>query len=157
MFTKPPKRAPRYILIKSFFLVIGWSYPWSFTHVFKKIETTMRWDCMTKALRFLQITAEYQVGQFLKLKLKLKPLQGPNLAWDYLWAARLAQSVEHQTFNLRVMGSSPISGDFPFYEFSRLCFDFFWARKWLMYHMKYAKESAYIHTYMTLFYIEFSE
>ena len=25
-------------------------------------------------------------------------------------AARLAQSVEHQTFNLRVMGSSPISG-----------------------------------------------
>ena len=35
---------------------------------------------MTKALRFLQITAEYQVGQFLKLKLKLKPLQGPNLA-----------------------------------------------------------------------------
>ena len=24
--------------------------------------------------------------------------------------ARLAQSVEHQTFNLRVMGSSPISG-----------------------------------------------
>ena len=108
----------------------------------------MRWDCMTKALRFLQITAEYQVGQFLKLKLKLKPLQGPNLAWDCLWAARLAQSVEHQTFNLRVMGSSPISGDFPFYEFSRLCFDFFWARKWLMYHMKYAKESAYIHTYI---------
>ena len=27
-------------------------------------------------------------------------------------AARLAQSVEHQTFSLRVMGSSPISGDF---------------------------------------------
>ena len=25
--------------------------------------------------------------------------------------ARLAQSVEHQTFNLRVMGSSPLSGD----------------------------------------------
>ena len=25
--------------------------------------------------------------------------------------ARLAQSVEHQTFNLRVMGSSPISGE----------------------------------------------
>ena len=29
-------------------------------------------------------------------------------------AARLAQSVEHQTFNLRVMGSSPISGDYIF-------------------------------------------
>ena len=26
-------------------------------------------------------------------------------------AARLAQSVEHQTFNLRVMGSSPILGE----------------------------------------------
>ena len=26
------------------------------------------------------------------------------------WAARLAQSVEHQTFNLRVKGSSPLSG-----------------------------------------------
>ena len=30
-------------------------------------------------------------------------------------AARLAQSVEHQTFNLRVMGSSPILGDFIFF------------------------------------------
>ena len=29
---------------------------------------------------------------------------------DKLSPARLAQSVEHQTFNLRVMGSSPISG-----------------------------------------------
>ena len=27
--------------------------PRSFTHVFKKIETTMRWHCMSKALRFL--------------------------------------------------------------------------------------------------------
>ena len=38
--------------------------------------------------------------------------------------ARLAQSVEHQTFNLRVMGSSPISGDnmflfFKLFEFSK--------------------------------------
>ena len=32
---------------------------------------------------------------------------------------RLVQSVEHQTFNLRVMGSSPISGDFLFYNISR--------------------------------------
>ena len=32
--------------------------------------------------------------------------------------ARLAQSVEHQTFNLRVMGSSPISGE------SLFCSDF---------------------------------
>ena len=27
-----------------------------------------------------------------------------------MWGARLAQSVEHQTFNLRVKGSSPLSG-----------------------------------------------
>ena len=32
-------------------------------------------------------------------------------------AARLAQSVEHQTFNLRVMGSSPILGDYVFFYF----------------------------------------
>ena len=42
--------------------------------------------------------------------------------------ARLAQSVEHQTFNLRVMGSSPISGDHTsfFLNFSHLIdvFDF---------------------------------
>ena len=31
--------------------------------------------------------------------------------------ARLAQSVEHQTFNLRVMGSSPISGGTSTYFF----------------------------------------
>ena len=34
--------------------------PWSFTHVFEKIETTMRWKCMSKAPRFLQITAEHR-------------------------------------------------------------------------------------------------
>ena len=31
-----------------------------FTHVFKKIETTMRWNRKSVALRFLQLTAEYQ-------------------------------------------------------------------------------------------------
>ena len=38
--------------------------------------------------------------------------------------ARLAQSVEHQTFNLRVMGSSPLSGDYnsnPTYLISQTC------------------------------------
>ena len=38
--------------------------PWSFTHVFKKIETTMRWNCMSKALRLLQITAKHQDSPF---------------------------------------------------------------------------------------------
>ena len=32
----------------------------SFTHVFKKIEATMRCNCMSKELRFLQITAKHQ-------------------------------------------------------------------------------------------------
>ena len=40
--------------------------------------------------------------------------------WDIfgfsLTQARLAQSVEHQTFNLRVAGSSPSSGDGNFEE-----------------------------------------
>ena len=37
--------------------------------------------------------------------------------------ARLAQSVEHQTFNLRVMGSSPISGGalILFFSLNPLC------------------------------------
>ena len=38
------------------------------------------------------------------------PIETPNLAIP-IQSARLAQSVEHQTFNLRVMGSSPILGD----------------------------------------------
>ena len=38
-----------------------------------------------------------------------------HLSASHAGAARLAQSVEHQTFNLRVMGSSPILGDFNFF------------------------------------------
>ena len=64
MFSQPLTRAPRYILIKSFFLAISWSslYGLSDTHVFKKIETivSMKWNCMPKALRFIQITAEHK-------------------------------------------------------------------------------------------------
>ena len=38
-------RAPRYILIQSFFLAIGWSYLHDLSQTFfKKIETTMRWN-----------------------------------------------------------------------------------------------------------------
>ena len=61
MFTKPLTRAPRYILIKSFFLAIGLSYLQDLSYnVFKKIENTMRWYCFSKALRFLQLTIEHQ-------------------------------------------------------------------------------------------------
>ena len=73
---KPLTRAPRFILIKSFFLAIGWSYLYdlSHTHVFKKTETTMRWNWMWKALRFLQITVEYQDCPFFYLFLTIKTL-----------------------------------------------------------------------------------
>ena len=46
--------------------------PWSFTHVFKKIETTMRWNCMSKALRLVQITVEHQDCPFFTVFLTIK-------------------------------------------------------------------------------------
>ena len=36
MFTKAQTRAPRYILFKSFFLAIGWSYRHDLSHTFSK-------------------------------------------------------------------------------------------------------------------------
>ena len=45
---------------------------WSFTHVFKKIETTMKWNCMSKSLHFLQITAKQQYCPFFTLFLTIK-------------------------------------------------------------------------------------
>ena len=75
MFTKPLTRALRYILTKPFFLAIGWNYlPWSFTSAFKNIETTMRWNCMSKALHFLQITAKQRYCPFFTGFLTIKPL-----------------------------------------------------------------------------------
>ena len=41
--------------------------------------------------------------------------------------ARLAQSVEHETLNLRVVGSSPTLGD----TFCKICFDLPTAAPWL--------------------------
>ena len=79
MFTKPLTRALRYLLIKPFFLAIGWSYlPWSFTHAFKKIETTMRWNCMSKELHFLQIRAKQQYYPFFTVFLTIKTLSQDN-------------------------------------------------------------------------------
>ena len=46
--------------------------PWSFTHIFKKIETTMRWNCMSKALRLVQITVEHQDCPFFTVFLTIK-------------------------------------------------------------------------------------
>ena len=63
MFTKPLTRASQYMLELS---------PWSFTHVFEKIGTIVMWDCMSKALRFLQITAEHQDCPFFTVFLTIK-------------------------------------------------------------------------------------
>ena len=61
MFPKPLTRAPRYILIKSFFLAIGRSYlhdlPQTFLKRLKLLWGEIAWS---KALRFLQITAKHQ-------------------------------------------------------------------------------------------------
>ncbi len=40
-----------------------------------------------------------------------------------LYQARLAQSVEHETLNLRVVGSSPTLGDFLLFPKSMICFN----------------------------------
>ena len=59
------------ILLSSNWLELS---PWSLTQVFKKIETTIRWNCMSKALRFLQITAEHQDCPFFTVFLTTKSL-----------------------------------------------------------------------------------
>ena len=74
MFTKTRTKAHRYILIKPFFLAVGWSYlnDLSHVHVLKKIETTMRWNCMSKALPFPQIMAKHQDRPFFTVFLTMK-------------------------------------------------------------------------------------
>ena len=57
------------ILLSSNWLEVS---PWSFTHVFKKIETTMRWNCTSKALRLVQIIVEHQDRSFFTLFLTIK-------------------------------------------------------------------------------------
>ena len=71
MFTKPLTRALWFIqtLFSGNRLELS---PWSFTHVLKKIETTLRWNCLSKALRFLQITAKHQDCPFFAVFLTVK-------------------------------------------------------------------------------------
>ena len=70
-------RAPRYILIKSFFLAIGWSYLHDLSQTFlKRLKLLWGeiWNYMSKALRFLQITAEHQDCPFFTVFLNIKTL-----------------------------------------------------------------------------------
>ena len=50
MFTKPLTRAPRYVLIKSFFLAIGSSFLYDLLQTFLK-RFTITWNCSSKARR----------------------------------------------------------------------------------------------------------
>ena len=66
------KSAPLYtnqILLSSNRLEVS---PWSFRHVFKKIETTMRWNYMSKALSLVQVTVENQDCPFFTVFLTIK-------------------------------------------------------------------------------------
>ena len=53
-------------------LAIKQSYLHDLSHVFKQINTTMRWKCMSKALRFVQITAKHQDFPFPTVFLIIK-------------------------------------------------------------------------------------
>ena len=64
----------------------------------KGVERFHSWVLFFKSISRLSTScSEENLTQYLLGMIKTSP-------------ARLAQSVEHQTFNLRVMGSSPISG-----------------------------------------------
>ena len=47
-------------------------FPWSLTHIFKNVEIAMRWNCMSKALRFLQLMAKHQGCPFFTIFLTMK-------------------------------------------------------------------------------------
>ena len=86
--------------------------PWSFTHVFKKIESTVRWNCMSKALRFLQIAAKDQDFSFFTVSLTIKT-SSENISitflhislklhehWGGYWRKKLPWTILEERFQL---------------------------------------------------------
>ena len=57
--------------------------PWFFTLVFKMIEIIMGWICVSKALRFLQITAKHQDYQVFTVILSIK-ISSQNISFTLL-------------------------------------------------------------------------
>ena len=57
--------------------------PWSFTLVFKMIEIIMGWICVSKALRFLQITAKHQDYQVFTVIISIK-ISSQNISFTLL-------------------------------------------------------------------------
>ena len=101
--------------------------PRSFKHVFKMIETTIRWNCMSKALHFLQITAEHQDYPFftvflttkswsqnisktlLQISLKLREHGGGYWRKKLPWIILEEQFSVPKNTSLRKIGNSVIS------------------------------------------------
>ena len=84
MFTKPLTRAPWYVLIKSLFLAIGAELS----------PRSLRLNCMSKALRFQQITAKHQDFPFLTVFLTIKT--SPQNISITLWRTDLLKLHEHR-------------------------------------------------------------
>ena len=73
MFTKPLTRVLRYILIKPFFLAIGWSYLNDLSHAFlKRLKLLWGEIACQKLFIFLQITAKQQYFPFFTVFLTIK-------------------------------------------------------------------------------------
>ena len=86
--------------------------PWSFAYVFKKIETTTRWNCMLKGLRFLQITAILQDCPFFTVLITIKT-SSQNIAMTLLQISlKLPWTILEEQFQvLRNTAASKIGSD----------------------------------------------
>ena len=86
--------------------------PWSFAYVFKKVETTTRWNCMLKGLRFLQITAILQDCPFFTVFITIKT-SSQNIAMTLLQISlKLPWTILEEQFQvLRNTAASKIGSD----------------------------------------------
>ena len=86
--------------------------PWSFAYVFKKIETTTRWNFMLKGLRFLHITAILQECPFFTVFITIKT-SSQNIAMTLLQISlKLLWTILEEQFQvLRNTAASKIGSD----------------------------------------------
>ena len=86
--------------------------PWSFAYVFKKIETTTRWNFMLKGLRFLHITAILQECPFFTVFITIKT-SSQNIAMTLLQISlKLPWTILEEQFQvLRNTTASKIGSD----------------------------------------------
>ena len=79
MFTKPVTRVPQYILIKSFFLVIGQSYLHDLSHTFLK-RLKLLWGEIACQKRFVSTDN----GQTSRFSFSYRISNGKNFIPNYL-------------------------------------------------------------------------